>query len=183
MSEHKSIPLCVDLDGSLIKQDLMMVTFIDLMKKNFFTMLPLIFVGLLKGRAAFKAVVATQSTIDLTSISFNQELIQFLVDEQSQGRKIILVTGNDRKIAQRVADYLGFFSEVIASDGVINLTGINKANELIDRYGSNQFDYVGNHACDIPVWKEARKVYVVTKTAKFIAKVESQKKIDRVFNW
>lgn len=183
MSDQLTIPLCVDLDGSLIKQDLLIVTFLDLMRKNFFTSLGLLLVALVKGRAAFKALVATKSTIDLTAISFNQELIEFLVGENTRGRKIILVTGNDRKIAQRVADYLGFFSEVIASDGVTNLTGVNKANELIHRYGANGFDYVGNHACDIPVWRQARKVYVVTKTAKFVAKVASQKKIERVFNW
>jgi hypothetical protein len=182
ISDELSIPLCVDLDGSLIKQDLMRVAFVDLVKKNFFTALPLL-TALSKGRAAFKARVAAMSTIDFSALSFNKELIQFLVNEQAQGRKIILATGNDKKIAQKVADYLGFFSEVIASEGVINLTGANKANALVLRFGSNGFDYVGNHACDIPVWSQARKVYVVTNTARFIAKVANHKKIDRVFNW
>jgi hypothetical protein len=127
-------------------------------------------------------LVGAKVTIDFAAIHFNQELIEFLRGEQAQGRKIILVTANDKRIAQQVADHLGFFSEVMASDGVINLKGINKANALIDRYGQRGFDYVGNDYCDIPVWEQARKVYVVAKTKKFVNAVSSKTKIDKVFN-
>ncbi|MES2218440.1 MAG: hypothetical protein V4501_08505 [Pseudomonadota bacterium] len=179
----QSIPLCVDLDGSLVKQDLFTNAYIDLLKKNFFMGLMLLWLWPVKGRAAFKAQVAAKVAIDLTTVVFNQELIQFLVSEQGQGRKIILVTANDSRIAHQVADHLGFFTEVIASDGIVNLKGRKKAKKLVDRYSVNGFDYVGNDDCDIPVWQQARRVYVVTKTERLLDKVRSQKKIDRVFNW
>lgn len=183
MSKQSSVPLCVDLDGSLVKQDLLLTAFIDLLKKNFFANVLLLLVWPLQGRAAFKARVAAKATIDFTAISFNQELIKFLINEQAEGRKIILVTANDKKIASTVANYLGFFSEVIASEGIVNLKGTNKANELVKRYGSEGFDYVGDSDYDVPVWKEARKVYVVARIPKLLAKVNKQKKIERVFNW
>jgi hypothetical protein len=157
--------------------------YLKLIKKHFFRGLQLLMVWPLQGRAAFKALVAASVNIDLSTATFNQELIQFLTHERAQGRKIILVTANDSRIAQQVAGHLGLFSEVIASDGVVNLKGIKKANALINRYGSKGFDYVGNDDWDIPVWKQARKIYVVTDTERFITRVSSQSKIDRIFKW
>ena len=60
-----------------------------------------------------------------------------------------------------MAEHLGLFDEVIASDGSHNLKGEAKARALIERFGLQGFAYVGNDAPDLPVWKAARSAVVV----------------------
>jgi hypothetical protein len=182
MSDATIIPLCVDLDGSLVNKDLFLNAYIDLLKQNFFANALLLMTWPLNGGAAFKARVGAKVIIDFAAVKFNQELIEFLQGEKAQGRQIILVTANDSNIARQVADHLGLFNDVMSSDGVINLKGVTKARALTDRYGQGGFDYVGNDYCDIPVWEQGRKVYVVAKNPQFISHVSSKIQIEKVFN-
>jgi phosphoserine phosphatase len=181
MSDLANIALCVDLDGSLVSQDLFVNAYVTLLKKNFFANVLLLMTWPLKGRAAFKAQVGAKVIIDFAAVRFNQELIEFLQGEKAQGRQIILVTANDSNIARQVAAHLSLFNDVMASDGMINLKGVNKAKALTDRYGQRGFDYVGDDYCDIPVWEQARKVYVVAKNTQFINAVSSKVQIEKVF--
>jgi 4-hydroxybenzoate polyprenyltransferase len=61
----------------------------------------------------------------------------------------------------RVADYVGGFAAVIASDGSTNLSGSNKATALVQHYGDRGFDYVGNAVVDLKVWKHSHAAIVV----------------------
>ena len=47
------------------------------------------------------------------------------------------------------------FAAVIASDGVTNLKGRAKAERLVGRFGSRNFDYLGNSRADLPCWRSA----------------------------
>jgi 4-hydroxybenzoate polyprenyltransferase len=73
----------------------------------------------------------------------------------------VLVTAADRSIAERVAQHLDLFDEVIASDGVRNLKGEIKSQELVKRFGRKGFDYVGNDRADLPAWREAHGIVTV----------------------
>src|SRR6185312_6505269 len=74
---------------------------------------------------------------------------------------LILATASDRSLAQRVADHLGIFDDVIASDGARNLKREAKARALTERFGEAGFDYMGEDRHDVPVWRHAREAYVV----------------------
>jgi 4-hydroxybenzoate polyprenyltransferase len=60
-----------------------------------------------------------------------------------------------------VADRVNLFDEVIASDGVRNVSGDAKRAALVERFGEKGFDYVGNERADECVWRSARKAVVV----------------------
>jgi 4-hydroxybenzoate polyprenyltransferase len=86
--------------------------------------------------------------------------------QRALGRWIVLCTAADRSVAQAVADYLGVFDEVMASDGVENLRGRRKADALCRRFGERSFIYAGNDATDHQVWQRAAgAVLVNTPTA------------------
>jgi len=68
---------------------------------------------------------------------------------------LVLATAADRRIAQKIADHLSIFDEVIASDGRNNLGGAAKAEALVERFGSKGFIYAGNASTDVAVWREA----------------------------
>lgn len=159
------VPLCVDLDGTLIRTDLLWESLVRLLKHN-----PLYGFALpfwwLRGRAHLKAQIALRVDVDVALLPYHGPLIDFLLVEKSHGRPIFLVTASDSRLAQRVVQYLGFFDEAIASDGKINLRGRNKAAKLAARFGAGRFDYAGNSSVDLPVWRQARQAIVVNGSAK-----------------
>ena len=160
MSETKSIPLCVDLDGTLIHSDLLFESFLLLVKQNplFLFLVPL---WLLGGKAKLKAEIARRVQINGAALPYSETFVDWLKAQKSQGRQIWLCTASDQRMAQAVAQHVGFFDGVLASDGHTNLSGSNKAQQLVQRFGERGFDYCGNHRVDLKVWQHARAAIVV----------------------
>src|SRR5207302_2386459 len=78
------------------------------------------------------------------SLPYNSDLLEWLIKQRANGRKLILCTASDRSIAESIAQHLSLFDEVMASDGATNLAGTNKALALEKRFGDGGVDYVGN---------------------------------------
>jgi 4-hydroxybenzoate polyprenyltransferase/phosphoserine phosphatase len=158
--EGGKIPLCVDLDGTLIKTDTFVESFLSLLKSRPFALLRVPF-WLLSGRARLKREIAARTTLNVVSLPYNAELLAFLRDEQASGRPLFLVSAADRSIVEAVAEYVGLFQEVIASEGSVNLKGARKMEALRARFGVRGYDYAGNEVADLPVWREANAAIVV----------------------
>lgn len=179
MSEIRNdinIPLCVDLDGTLLKTDLLYESAIYLLKKNFFYIFLIPF-WLLKGRYYLKFKLLEYVSPTIISMPYNESVLNFVKKEKVKGRKIVMVTATAQHLAEKVADFLGLFDEVIGSKDGINLLGPNKANHLINRFGDNKFDYIGDSFKDLVVWRHSRFALVVTDNPKLI---ESAKKVSDV---
>lgn len=155
-----SYPLVIDLDGTLIDTDTLHESALKLLRSNVTQALQ-IPLWLAKGKAVLKEKIAERATIDPASLPYNAELLAWLHEERATGRKIVLCTAADVSIAESIAEHLGIFSEVIASNGVVNLEGTKKASELEKRFGRKGFDYAGNSRADLAVWKVARSAIVV----------------------
>lgn len=153
-------PLIVDLDGTLILTDTLHESILLLLRESPFYIFwfPL---WIFKGKAYFKDQVARRVNINAKLLPYNTELIDFLKAERANGRRILLCTAADRSISQSVAAHIGLFDDVLASDGVINLSGAKKAEALVSRFGKGHFDYAGNSFVDFSVWKCADTSYVV----------------------
>ena len=150
--EQASIPLCVDLDGTLVKTDTLWEALILLLKTSPWRLVSLP-IWLARGKAAFKQEVCRRVTLDVTMLPYNQDLLCILSEAHWKGRQVVLVTAADRRIADQVASHVGLFSEVLASDGTVNLGGARKRATLERRFGRRAFDYVGNGHDDIRVWE------------------------------
>ena len=72
-------------------------------------------------------------------------------------------------MANAVAQHLGGFDLVLASDGVRNLSGRAKADALVGLYGERGFDYIGNARVDLAVWARARRAIVVNAPERLAA--------------
>ncbi len=152
-------PLCVDLDGTLVKSDTLIDSLLVLLRNR--PLLVLALPGqLLRGKAALKAFLSESITLDVTHLPYNRALLQFLQQEKNQGRDIYLATGADLAIARRVADHLGIFAGVLGSDGATNLTGSKKLGRLRGLLGSGEFDYIGNDTPDLPLLAHASQPMV-----------------------
>ena len=153
------IPLCVDLDGTLIRSDLLVESALALLAHRplaIFSMLG----WLLRGKAHLKRQIAQRVELDPSALPYNKELLTW-VGEQRAVRHVVLCTASDMKLAAPVAEHAAVFDEVIASEGEINLSGSNKAKALVDRFGDKGFDYIGNAPVDLAVWKHAHAALVV----------------------
>jgi 4-hydroxybenzoate polyprenyltransferase len=153
-------PLCVDLDGSLIYGDLLHETSLALAKKRPWC-IPSFAGWLFRGKAHLKQRIAEHIDIDPALLPYNQDLLSWLREQRNTGRKLILCTASDQKYANAVAEHLGIFDEVMASDGNVNLSNANKQAALVSRFGDKGFDYVGNSSADIEVWSSAGQAIVV----------------------
>src|SRR5699024_7538532 len=98
---------------------------------------------------------------DAALLPYDPAVLRELRRQRADGRWLILATAADSSLAQRVADHLGIFDDVIASDGESNMKRETKARALTERFGEAGFDYMGEDRHDVPVWRHAREAYVV----------------------
>jgi len=154
------VPLCVDLDGTLIRSDLLFEGLARLAKEGLGPLLLALF-WLSKGKAGFKRELANRVALEPSTLPYELRLLEFLRKEKDQGRRLVLATASDRIWAERVAQHLEIFDEVMGSDGTTNLGGETKARALVERFGDRGFDYAGNGPTDKPVWKKARRAIAV----------------------
>jgi 4-hydroxybenzoate polyprenyltransferase len=141
------IPLCVDLDGTLVKSDTLLDAVVVMARKRPACLLKLP-AWVMEGKAAFKRHVTTAVQLDVAHLPYNQPLLGYLEQERAKGRPIYLATGADYALAERVAEHVGLFTGVLGSDGTTNLTGKNKLAAFRERFG-DQFSYIGNARPDV----------------------------------
>ncbi len=162
MNTPDPIPLCVDLDGTLIRTDLLWESVLRLIARNPLYLLALPF-WLMRGRACLKSQIAQRVELNVATLPYREDFLEHLRAEHGRGRRIVLATASNHLLAESVAAHLGLFTEVIASDHLTNLRGQAKAARLTQRFGPHGFDYAGNSSADLPVWREARRAIVVGK--------------------
>jgi 4-hydroxybenzoate polyprenyltransferase/phosphoserine phosphatase len=175
-----SLPLVVDLDGTLIKTDLLVESFLALIKQNplYLFLLPF---WLLRGKAFLKQQISQRVILDVSLLPYHRELLDHLKRQHAQGRPLVLATGTDERIAQQVADDLQIFDRVLASNGTVNLSGHYKQACLVAEFGEKCFDYAGNSRRDLAVWSSARKAILVNPTRSLSQTAARITEIEHVF--
>jgi len=151
--------LVVDLDGTLTPTDTLVESVIQLIKQSPLNIFR-IMVWLLSGRAGFKGKVAARASIAADVLPYRQSLLDYLRAEKLTGRTIVLATAAHRSIADKVADHLGIFDSVLATDAQHNLKGRNKLAAIQAKYGDN-FVYAGDCQADLPIWRAAKAAVLV----------------------
>lgn len=153
------VPLCVDLDGTLIRSDLLVESALALLSRSPWSMFAMLG-WLLRGKAQLKREIASRVTLDPACLPYNAEVLEWIREQQSL-RPVVLCTASDAELAQAVAAHVGGFQAVLASDGQRNLSGNNKAQTLVELFGEHGFDYIGNAKVDLKVWKHAHAAITV----------------------
>ena len=174
------VPLCVDLDGTLIRTDVLWEGIKYMLRHRPFTLLALL--PLLRhGRAPFKAAVSVSSKVDLDALPWRESLIHWLKFQAAGGRAVYLATAADATYSEAIAERLGFFTGSLASDGSVNLKAKKKAQRLVEKFGKAGFDYIGDARADIPVWRAARQGICVKARAGFVRRAGLADKVEERF--
>ena len=103
-----SVPLFVDLDGTLIKTDLLIESAFFLLKKQPWMLLAMLY-WLAFGKARMKEEIAMRSALDFSVMPLQKEFVEFLHNEAKNGRTLYLATPSDRRLAEPIAKRLGVF--------------------------------------------------------------------------
>jgi 4-hydroxybenzoate polyprenyltransferase len=154
------LPLVIDLDGTLLRSDLLLETGMAFVRSQPLRLLKP-FGWLARGKANLKAELAHATNIDVSVLPYDPEVIELIEAERLSGRTVVLATASHHSLAERIAKHLKLFDQVLASDAERNLSARRKCDLLVEHYGKGGFDYVGNSADDLIVWAAARHAYVV----------------------
>lgn len=164
------IPLVVDVDGTLIKTDLLHEKVMQFVARNPFELwqLPLWLSG---GRHRLKCELARRVPLDVASIPLRQETVARIREAQAVGRPVYLASASEQVLVQRVADEIGGIAGVFGTDASANAAGVRKAEKLNAAFGEGGYDYIGDRPVDFAVWRSARKVLAVSHSAGFSRRV------------
>jgi hypothetical protein len=152
------LPVCVDLDGTLIRSDLLYESLLQLIRQRIFYVLLIPF-WLLRGKAYLKAEIARHVVLDLDSVPVNEALVHYLRRQRDLGHRLYLFTAADGGLAREIAERFDFFEAVYASDGTTNLSGVRKLAS-IRRHVGDEFIYAGDTDVDLCIWQEAKGAIV-----------------------
>jgi 4-hydroxybenzoate polyprenyltransferase len=180
-AEERALPLCVDLDGTLLESDTLYEAVIALVRSRPLAILQ-VFLWALRGKAYLKSRVADESPLDVTLLPVREDFLDFLEQEFHQGRHLILATATHHRFAGLIADRFGIFSDVVATSATCNLSGKAKSQALCERFGRGGFDYAANAFADLPVWQDASEAILVNATSSLGAALSRKRiSVSRVF--
>lgn len=153
-------PLCVDLDGTLIRSDVLAESVLALLRRNllYIFLLP---VWLMRGKARLKAEISRRVTLDAANLPYHQELIAYLRAEKARGRRIYLATASHEIPARAIARHLRLFDGVFASSDTVNLKGPRKLARIETELGAGNFHYAANGRVDLPLFEAAQGAMLV----------------------
>ena len=161
MSKPTSIPLCVDLDGTLVKLDTLHQALFLLLRRNPASLwrLP---GWIAKGKAHLKEQVMQRITLDAAALPYHQAFLAHIQKEHANGRTLVLATASNYRTADAVADHLGIFSETLSSTPSTNMRHAQKLAAIQERFPT--FGYAGNDTADFPIWDAAEEIILVNPT-------------------
>lgn len=173
-------PLIVDLDGSLVATDTLHEQLLGLAGRKPLA-LPAVFASLTRGRGIFKAAVSEHIELDPAALPYRDEVLQLIHETKDQGRPVVLASASDAVTVHAVAEHLGLFDAVITSGQGVNRKGKDKLEAIRDLLTVNQwggyFDYVGDHAADLPIWASAYDAYLVDAKPITAKRAQSQHEV------
>jgi 4-hydroxybenzoate polyprenyltransferase len=158
-----AVPLVVDLDGTLLRTDLLHECVLSLIKQNPWKIFAFP-IWLLRGRKYLKRRVFDEARLDPTLLPVHSDVLAMVREEKANGRQLILATASGKEIAERTVGHLGLFDAVLGSDGGRDLKGAEKL-AAIEEYCRCPFDYAGNSRADLAVWQHSRHAILVNPGA------------------
>ena len=174
---YEKVPLCVDLDGTLILGDSSVEAFKRCVVRQPWVLF-VVWFWLLRSVSYLKRCCVAYAA-PVSEIRWVYSVVSYLKSEFKLGREIYLATGARVEIANQIAHELGCFDGVFATSGEVNLVSKNKARVLVEAFGVGGFDYIGNSRQDLAVWECSRKGMVVNARASLLKRALKMENVHR----
>ena len=157
----EALPLVVDLDGTLIANDILVETASQLVSHQ-----PArsweVLRWLRRGKAHAKRRLWEAAPVDVAGLNYHDEMLTWLHEERDRGRTIVLASATDERALAAINDHLGLFDVVLGSDPTTNLRSRAKADALVELYGEQGFAHVATR--DRSILDKAARVAPVGRT-------------------
>ncbi len=160
MEQYTKPPLCVDLDGTLIRTNSLYEAVLAVLKQKPQLLLSLVRASR-KGRAYVKQIIGEESEQYELHLPYNLPFLAWLKDQHKNGRVLILATASDMSIAKKVSEKLKIFQDVIANTTDQPINASTKYKILCAKFGKQKFSYAGNSRADLSVWQCAKSGIIV----------------------
>ena len=150
--------LFVDLDGTLIKEDLTNLAFLSFLKKKPLKLFLYLVVFLFKGKAYLKEKISIDFIVPIDDLNFNKAGINYIRSIKNRHRVVYLISGSHQLLVDQISNYLNIFFESFGTKDNYNMVGINKVRFINNKLNILEFDYLGNSSQDLPIWKYTKKI-------------------------
>jgi hypothetical protein len=174
-------PLFVELEGCLVRQR--SVKYLVGLGWGQLSGLVSSALSLPFGRAKFKRALSKNIQFDPATLPYNESFLEWLWGERESDRPIWLLTSADEVYAKKIANYLGLFDGVIASNERRSLRGDAKLAMIRKRFSHRDpFDYCGCAYADLNLFAGARNAILVGATKDVQRHTVSQGNVSLVFD-
>ena len=167
INSKENTPLFVDLDGTLLKTDILFEEILILLKRNIFYCLALLF-WLARGRAYLKFQLSKRVDMPVESLPVNTEFLRYLHMQKKENRELILISGSNQKSVDEVNNHMKLFDSTFGSDENVNLTSRAKLKKIEMLTKGKPFSYAGNSREDTVIWNKASQAVIVNCKVKTI---------------
>ena len=150
--------LFVDLDGTLIKEDLSNLAFMDYLGKKPFKTLYHLIVFLFKGKPYLKEIISKDFRVPVESLTFNKGALDYVRDIKNRHRVVYLISGSHQILVDQFQNHLKIFFEAFGTNKKFNMVGQNKVKFINESLNINNFDYFGNSKKDLPIWDYCKRI-------------------------
>ncbi len=181
-NKYGALPLCVDLDGTLIATDTLLESTLAAIKLKTLILF-LIPLWVLRGKLYFKNRIARIALPNPKTLPYRQDVLEFLISEKAAGRKLILATATVKEIAESVAGHLGIFDIVLATGDDCNLRDKQKMQALTELCGGKGFIYAGDSKADLDVWAGSAASVLVNPNSRIAKKARQLAPVYKEFNY
>lgn len=145
--------MVVDLDGTLIKNDLFLERLVYISFSN-----PLVLFWIWihsKNYVDFKTRILRKFIIKPSSVIYNELVLKYIADNRHLYSKVILLSASPHFYVEKIAIWTGQF-DLYYGSSVVNLKGIKKV-DFLKALDIEVFDYIGNSKDDLPIYSRARR--------------------------
>ena len=170
--------LFVDLDGTLIKEDLSNLAFIDFLKKKPILIFFYLIIFIFRGKPFLKEKISTGFKVPIEKLSFNQACLDYIKQVKNHHRVVYLISGSHQLLVDQVNQHLRIFFDSFGTKKKYNMVGINKIKFINKELNIFSFDYLGNSKQDLPIWKHNKKI-IYTNVSNDLKKIINMSELEK----
>ena len=166
--------LFVDLDGTLIKEDLSNLAFSHSLKNYPLKTLFYLLIFLLKGKPYLKYKISRNFDIPFENLTYNKAAFDFIREVKNRHRVVYLISGSHQILVDQMGKYLNIFFESFGTMDNFNMVGSNKVHFIKEDLKIHDFDYLGNSHKDLPIWRYTKRAIYTNASEELIKTINSQ---------
>ena len=166
--------LFVDLDGTLIKEDLSNLAFSHSLKNYPLKTLFYLLVFLFKGKPYLKDKISKNFEVPFEKLTYNKAAFDFIREVKNRHRVVYLISGSHQILVDQMGKYLNIFFESFGTRDNFNMVGSNKVQFIKENLKIHDFDYLGNSHKDLPIWWYTKRAIHTNASEELIKTINSQ---------